>query len=75
MPSSRDGAPFILDDPLANADPSRRSAALELLHEISETRQVIMFSCEDHGAEFADAVVSLPGVRSAAQAETLSTSI
>lgn len=73
--SSRDGAPFILDDPLANSDPSRRSAALALLHEISETRQVIMLSCEDHGAEFADAVVSLPGVTTNARTETLPASI
>jgi uncharacterized protein YhaN len=73
--SSRDGAPFILDDPLANSDPSRRSAALELLHEISETRQVIMLSCEDHGAEFADAVVSLPAVSTTARAETQAASI
>jgi uncharacterized protein YhaN len=73
--SSRDGAPFILDDPLANSDPSRRSAGLALLHEVSETRQVIMLSCEDHGAEFADAVVSLPAVGKAAKSEILPTSI
>jgi DNA repair exonuclease SbcCD ATPase subunit len=73
--SSRGGAPFILDDPLANSDPSRRAAALALLHEISETRQVIMLSCEDHGSEFADAVVSLPAVRSQARAETIRASV
>lgn len=70
--SSRDGAPFILDDPLANSDPSRRTAALQLLREISEKRQVIMLSCEDHGSEYADAVVSLPRVGSHALPETLS---
>lgn len=60
--STHDGAPFILDDALVNSDPERRSAALSLLHEISEERQVIMLSCENHGQEFADEVVSLPGV-------------
>ncbi|MFH1502924.1 MAG: AAA family ATPase [Candidatus Eisenbacteria bacterium] len=60
--STHDGAPFILDDALVNSDPDRRSAALELLHEISEERQVIMLSCENHGFEFADEVIALPGI-------------
>ncbi|MBD3349070.1 MAG: AAA family ATPase [Candidatus Eisenbacteria bacterium] len=60
--SEHEGAPFILDDALVNSDPERRSAALELLHEISDERQVIMLSCENHGQEFADRVISLPAV-------------
>jgi DNA repair exonuclease SbcCD ATPase subunit len=60
--SSRDGAPFILDEGLVNTDPDRRLAALKLLHEVSSERQVIILSCESHGSEFADAVIELPGV-------------
>lgn len=60
--ATREGSPFVLDDALVNSDPERRSAALGLLHEISEERQVIMLSCEDHASEFADAVIALPGV-------------
>jgi len=60
--SAHEGAPFILDDALVNSDPDRRSAALRLLHEISDERQVIMLSCENHGQEFADRVIELPAV-------------
>lgn len=60
--ATREGSPFVLDDALVNSDPERRSAALRLLHEISEERQVIMLSCEEHASEFADAVIALPGV-------------
>ena len=60
--ATREGSPFVLDDALVNSDPGRRSAALRLLHEISEERQVIMLSCEEHASEFADAVIVLPGV-------------
>lgn len=59
--SPGDGAPFILDDVLVNFDESRRAAALELLREISAERQVIMFSCEEHGAPYADKVIHLAG--------------
>ena len=60
--STSDGAPFILDDVLANCDPERRGAALALLREIARERQVILFSCEDRGREAADQVVFLPVV-------------
>lgn len=59
--ATREGSPFVLDDALVNSDPERRSAALSLLHELSEERQVIMLSCEEHASEFADAVIELPG--------------
>ena len=60
--SPADGAPLILDDALVNADPRRRAAALSLLREIAAERQVLMFSCEVHGADLADAVITLPAV-------------
>jgi uncharacterized protein YhaN len=58
--TTKDGAPFILDDALVNADAARRGAALELLHELSEERQVLMLCCEEHGSEFADRIIRLP---------------
>lgn len=39
--------PLILDDALVNFDDERMGLALELLEEISRTRQVILFSCHD----------------------------
>lgn len=72
--STHDGAPFILDDALVNSDPERRSAALRLLHEISEERQVIMLSCENHGQEFADEVIVLPAVGRAAREHSVMSS-
>ena len=57
--SPGDGAPFILDEVLVNADPTRRAAAHEMLRRISSDRQVILFSCEDRGTSPEDHVVSL----------------
>jgi len=59
--SPGDGSPFILDDTLVHWDPNRRSATLELLDEISAKRQVLLFTCEGYGSEFADSLVLLPG--------------
>ncbi len=58
--SPGDGSPLILDDALVHWDPNRRSATLELLDEISEKRQVLLFTCEGYGSEFADSLVLLP---------------
>ena len=59
--SPGDGAPFVLDEVLVNADPSRRSAAHDMLRRISSDRQVILFSCEGRGTAPADNVVNLDG--------------
>ncbi|MFR5781716.1 MAG: ATP-binding protein [Oscillospiraceae bacterium] len=37
--------PIVLDDALVNLDSARRAAAMEVLGEIAETRQVILFTC------------------------------
>ncbi len=60
--SPGDGSPLILDDALVHWDPERRSATLELLDEISAKRQVLLFTCEGYGSEFADSLVTLPSV-------------
>jgi len=59
--SPGDGSPLILDDALVHWDPNRRSATLELLDEISAKRQVLLFTCEGYGSEFADSLLVLPG--------------
>lgn len=40
--------PIFLDDPFVTFDPSRQHAALEICQQISETRQVFLFTCVDH---------------------------
>jgi DNA repair exonuclease SbcCD ATPase subunit len=49
-----DGAecPLILDDALVNFDDKRANNALELLRELSETRQVIILTCQSREAEY-----------------------
>lgn len=41
--------PIILDDALVNFDDERCRCALEVLHEMAQTRQIILFTC--HGRE------------------------
>ena len=39
--------PIVLDDALASVDAARRGRIMELLEEIAEKRQVILFTCTD----------------------------
>lgn len=55
----QDPCPIILDDALANFDDARCRRALEVLLELSQKRQIILFSC--HGRE-ADMMEGTPGV-------------
>jgi len=49
-------APFILDDPLVDMDPSRRAAAADALSRFAEHHQVIILTCHpEHVVLFADA--------------------
>ena len=41
------GSPLILDDALVRFDQLRMERAMELLEELSENRQIILFSCQD----------------------------
>ena len=41
------GSPLILDDALVRFDQLRMEKAMELLEELSEKRQIILFSCQD----------------------------
>lgn len=56
MIAEKEPLPVLLDDPLVNADRSRRAAMLRIMREVSEKAQVIVFTCrvEDYlesGAE------------------------
>ncbi len=42
---SDEPCPIILDDALAYLDPGRRERVLELLEELGQTRQIILFTC------------------------------
>jgi DNA repair protein SbcC/Rad50 len=47
-------APLLLDDVMVQSDRERSTALLELLHEVSQTRQVILFSQEGAVREWAE---------------------
>ena len=44
-------APLILDDVLVRFDDGRMKAAVEILKEMAQTRQVICFTCQGREAE------------------------
>lgn len=46
-------APLILDDALVRFDDSRMTAAVEILKEMAQTKQVILFTCQSREAEVA----------------------
>lgn len=45
-------APILLDDALASLDDERMAAAMELLLELSENRQIILFTCHSRELEW-----------------------
>ena len=51
--------PLFMDDPFVTFDPNRRDAALELCKELSEDRQIILYTCHEGYDEFADRVIEL----------------
>ena len=59
LPAST-ACPVILDDALVNFDDERCEKALELLHDLANDRQVVLFTC--HGRE-AELMKSVPNVR------------
>ncbi len=54
LASSGETCPLILDDITVQSDGARKIALLELLHEISRERQVILFSQEAAVASWAE---------------------
>ena len=42
-----DPAPLVLDDALVNFDGNRLGLALDLLRELAQTRQILLFTCQD----------------------------
>jgi DNA repair exonuclease SbcCD ATPase subunit len=55
------GPPLLLDDPLVNFDATRRAAAVEVIAEIAQTHQVILFTCGHEYDEVAERLIALPG--------------
>ena len=47
-----DPCPIILDDALVNFDDERCQCALEMLHEMAQTRQIILFTCHSRELGF-----------------------
>jgi uncharacterized protein YhaN len=47
-------APLVMDDVTVQSDPDRTVAILEMLHDLSRERQIILFSQEPEVAEWAD---------------------
>jgi uncharacterized protein YhaN len=58
--TSGESAPLILDDVTIQSDAARSTAILELLHELSAGRQIILFSQEEDVALWAEANLAPP---------------
>ena len=56
-----EGPPLLLDDPLVNFDDQRRQATTELLRQVAQHCQILLFTCSDEFDSYADAVIELPG--------------
>ena len=52
LPEEEDNCPVVLDDALVNFDDRRCEAALDLLMELSEKRQIIAFTCHNREAKY-----------------------
>lgn len=59
-----ESCPLLLDDVIAHSDQDRANALLELLHEISANRQVILFTMSDDAAAWAEQNLHEPQDRS-----------
>ncbi len=60
LDEGRERLPLILDDALLRMDDARRRAALELLGELSDTRQIFVLTCHDSLAREVEDVLGVP---------------
>lgn len=51
--------PLLLDDPFVTFDSERKEAALKLCKELSTDRQILLFTCHEGYAHYADNVITL----------------
>ncbi len=51
--------PLLLDDPFGSFDPERQAAAMALLRRVSESHQVLLFTCRPEYEPFADRVIPI----------------
>ena len=64
-------APLILDEITAQCDAARRAALLDLLHELSCDRQIILFTHDEGALEWAEANLDLGGADAVVRREVL----
>jgi exonuclease SbcC len=53
LTAEHDTCPLLLDDVTVHADPTRTRALLDLLHELSDERQIVLFAHQDQVREWA----------------------
>jgi uncharacterized protein YhaN len=51
LDEGKETLPLLLDEILVNWDPERRQRVLDLLVELSRSRQIFLFTCHPHLAE------------------------
>ena len=52
-------SPLILDDALVRFDQGRMEKAMELLSDLSQNRQVLLFSCQQREKEYVSHLVNI----------------
>ncbi|MBI3976440.1 MAG: hypothetical protein HY334_08630, partial [Armatimonadetes bacterium] len=57
--------PLLLDDPFASFDQERLAAAMALLRRVSETHQILLFTCRPEYEPFADRVIPVDAAATA----------
>ena len=59
-------APLVLDDALVNFDGQRLALALNLLRELAQTRQILLFTCQNRERLYleSDSTVHVTGLQS-----------
>lgn len=60
LTAGHDTCPLILDDPTVQADSIRLATILDLLHELSSERQIVVFAQQDEVARWASARLTSP---------------
>lgn len=63
LTTNTESAPVLLDDVTVQSDAGRTAAMLDLLHELSEDRQVVLFSQEDEVLRWANKTLQAPSDR------------
>jgi uncharacterized protein YhaN len=57
-----DALPVVFDDVFVNFDPERTRSTFQAVGELTETHQVLLFTCHPHVAALAQEIVPAAGV-------------